>query len=1483
MMKRSDALTVHFHPLLARWFSETMGRPTDLQEEAWPLIAGGEHLLITAPTGSGKTFAAFLWAIDRLITGTWTPGRTSVLYISPLKALNNDIRRNLLSPLEELERRFEQEGVPFPRIRVLTRSGDTPPSDRRRMQRHPPEILITTPESLNILLSSPGGRMTLTSILTVILDEIHAVVGTKRGTHLITAVDRLVPLAGEFQRIALSATVEPLRIVAEFVGGLRSEGNLRYSPRTVRILRSSIRKRYSIRVLHPETLPEGKESFWLPFVDEIKTIVARNRSTLVFANSRRLCEKITHLINLGEEKPLAYAHHGSLSREIRAEVEARLKGGELKAIVATNSLELGIDIGALDEVVLIQSPPTLSSAIQRIGRAGHRVGETSRGTVLPTHPQDFVEAAVMASGVMNHDIERTRPVESPLDVLAQIIISMTGAEVWDMDRLFEQIKASYPYRNLSRKHFDLVLNMLAGRFAATRVRELEPRISIDRMDNTVTARKGAVQALYSSGGTIPDRGYFHLRHLQHNAKLGELDEEFVWEAKVGQVFTLGTQNWRVERITHNDVFVLPADPRKSVPPFWKAEENLRDFHFSTRVAEFLEEADERLGEKGFESSLCRNHFMDRVGSDRLVRFLRRQKEVTGRSLPHRHHLLVESVHAGPGGYPGTQVVLHTLWGGRVNRPYAMALEAAWESRFGRRLELFSSDDCLLLQLPHDIGGEEILSLVTEANVQRYLKQRIEGSGFFGARFRECAGRALLLPRRRFNERMPLWLSRLRSQKLLDSVLPFEDFPILLEAWRTCLRDEFDLEGLLLVLSEIESGAIRWSETRTAGPSPMAQGVTWPQINRYMYEDDRMRSGKGSRLRSDLIRDVLFAPELRPSVSSDLVRVFERKRKRVAVGYAPDTPQDLLEWVKERVLIPWAEWETLLEAVRRDHGIDPDAILSPIGRKLIRILPPRAAGPLVGSVEQFPDLLKGFYEGEEVATAPVAPAETDPVSRPRDPSKPDADDTFTSLLSSWLSFLGPATPDHLQTTLGLDPVRLEAALGDLADAERLVTGALIKDSTEETLCDAENFEILLRMARAEARPAFEPLQPQQLQLFLAMHQGLVRRQTGTDALFRRLEQLMCYCAPAGAWESEILPARMGGYDPSWLDSILQTSDLAWRGGENRRVCFFFKNDLDLIGPGAGEKPLDETGPRGLFPDARAKYDFSTLLRMTGSRPSELSERLWAGVWKGRLSNDSFMALRRGIESGFEVFESAMQERQGVQAGLRSRFSRWRAGLPFPGNWYLLAAPPMEEDLIGKEERNKDRARILLDRYGILFKELLRNELPPFRWSSVFRALRLMELSGEVLTGYFFHGIPGPQFISHEAFRALQRISGEDSVYWISATDPASLCGVPLPPLKGRFPRRLAGTHLVYRGDLPLLVSHQNGKKLTFQVPPDDPSVPACLEFLRLLLNRSFQPLRRIAVESINGRPAGKSPYLAVLRTLFDLSVDHRKVILYARHA
>ncbi len=1500
-----------FHPLVAKWFTEAIGEPTDAQAQAWPKIANGEHVLVTAPTGSGKTLTAFLWAINQLVTEELPLGHTSVLYVSPLKALNNDIRRNLLEPLRGLRQVFEDARHPFPNIRVLTRSGDTPHSDRRHMQRHPPEILITTPESLNLLLSSGGGRSILTKISTVILDEIHAAVGTKRGTHLITAVDRLIRLSGEFQRIALSATIRPMETVAEFVGGYRTDGgpyNPQYTPRPVSLISSKADKHYEVQVRYPDEAAEdpGRDSFWDPLVEDFKKIIGRHQSTLLFANSRRLCERLTLMMNADEKEPVAYAHHGSLSREIRESVESKLKAGELRAIVATSSLEMGIDIGSLDEVVLIQSPFSISSAIQRIGRAGHQVGEVSRATVYPTHARDFLDAAVLAEAIGEQAIEAVKPVKCPLDVLCQIIVSMAAMQTWDMDELYSHLRTSYPYRHLGREQFGQVLNMLAGRYADSRVRELKPRISIDRLDNTVSARKGAIQAVYMFGGTIPDRGYFHMRHAETNARIGELDEEFVWENGEGSVFTLGTQTWRVERVTHSDVFVLPNRSPQKETPFWRAEDHGRDFHFSERIGLFLEEANRRLDDPDYLDELQRQNCMDETAAEQLVDFLQRQKDATDCDLPHRHHLLIEIVETGHEGIPGNQVVIHTFWGAKVNRPYGVALASAWADRFGYQLEVHATDDGVVLMLPDELPPAELLSLVTSSTLQPLLRRQLEGSGFFCARFRECAGTSLLLTSSgKMNQRMPLWLSRLRSQKLMTAVMSYEDFPILLETWRTCLQDEFDLDSLQQVLAELESGSIRWTAVPTAYASPMAQNAAWRQINEYMYMGDYSTATTTSMLRNDLLRDVVFTPGLRPTVSQTLVRQFEQKRQRLSPGYSPQTSIDLIDWVKERLLIPAPEWETLLDAIRSDHNLKPEEILSPIAAKLVRIKPSDASDSLIVALEMMPRICALYDNIESIDCEsigdPKVPLHFKPEIQDANSSTDDDVQELTSIIGEWLQFYGSTTSERIGETLGIGEDQLSLALDDLVDSQRIIVGQLVEDVAAETLCDSENFEILLRLTRRDAAPSFEPLEFEWLTVFLANFQKLTTPADNLDDLLGTIEQLACYPVTAGLWESEIFPARSRTYNTSWIDSAMLEGSLRWIGGENRRVTFYFEEDFDLMQEETAEdRPHQielvhgeeddveahrlDTSENGalddLFPEETGRYDFSSLMRTSSMNAARLTDQLWEFVWEGRVANDTFLALRRGVLSKFKPPEVGVDKGRGRGRRIshRAEFARWKGSSSHVGNWYRLPTLEHSDDLLESEERKKDRARLLLDRYGILFRELLQRESPAFRWSNVFRSLRIMELSGEVLAGYFFHGIPGPQFISHQAFRVLSRQLPDDKVYWINATDPVSLCGVQLDAVKGKLPKRVPGSHLVYRGRQIVMISERNGKSLKFNVPSDDLQMQECLGVLHHLLKREFQPLRRITIETINGEDAARSPYADPLRTAFEVTIDYKHLIL-----
>ncbi len=1593
-----------FHPVIAEWFANRYGEPTDVQRRAWPRIAAGEHVLVTAPTGSGKTLTAFLWALNQLLTGAWEGGRTRVLYVSPLRALNNDIQRNLLSPLTELEAAFAAAGEASQPVRVLTRSGDTPQSERQKMVRRPPEILITTPETLNILLTSRGGRSLLGDVAAVVLDEIHAVAGSKRGTHLVTAVDRLVRLSGDFQRVALSATVKPLERVARFVGGYRMETGAegaepRYLPRPVAVVRSDMAKRYDLEVrtaaarvpLPGQLEPQGEEeNLWEPLAAEVRGRIRANRSTLVFANSRRTTEKMTRFLNEGEREELAYSHHGSLSREIRAVVEDRLKRGRLKGIVSTSSLELGIDIGALDEVVLIQTPPSVAAAVQRIGRAGHGVGETSRGRLYPLHDRDVLDAAVVARGVVDGDIEELAPIRGALDVLAQVVLSMVAAETWRVDELFDQLRAGYPYRHLGRRQFDLVLEMLAGRYADSRIRELRPRLAYDRLAGTVSARPGTARLVYMSGGTIPDRGYFQLRRLDTMAKLGELDEEFVWERSIGDSFSLGAQSWRIRKITHNDVLVSPARRGAAMAPFWRAEASSRTFHLSRRIGELLERAERHLEQRGGESELRRalldEHRMDGAAADRLLELLARQRAETGAALPHRHHLLVEKLGAPEGRPDREQAILHLGWGGRVLRPLALAVKAAWRAEHGFPLELEHDNDGVIVALPPAFDPRDLLALVRPDNVEKLLVGELERSGFFGARFRENAGRAVLLPRAGFKRRTPLWLNRERSKKLLAAVSRYDDFPLIVETWRTCLEDEFDLESLKFVLGELETGAIRVSECRTSAASPFAGNLIWKQTNRLMYEDD-VPETEGAGLRGDLLRELVFSTELRPRIPADVLDRFQRKLHRTWPGYAPRSAGELVEWVKERLLIPAGEWEELLAAVERDAaaapGDDPEepvglgALLAEASDRLVRIDPRRdraaagGAGEPVGEESSFPrsgvgdEPRNGGADGSAIVALESLPrlvtalgldaARAEATGRGAseveaiEPESAEDDDPLATLVAEWLRFYGPVPRELLGTALGLDDDRVRDLLETLTASETLVVDRFrAGDDAPREICDAENLERLLRLMRAAARPDFEPLPIERLPQFLAAWQGLATPADGVEGLQAALERLFGVVAPARLWESELLPARLEPYYPSWLDSLLQESRLVWRGCGRERLTFVFPEDVELLeaepqrvpearrpaeaaasgppgpAPSPGRAPavdgagaLDKDGSGGdalaglgspaatgaaddtrapadaaaLFPDPRGRFTLEDLARHTELPSGELSERLWQLAWEGQVTNSAFAAVRQGILSRFRP-EAGAEERwvserrqQARPAGRRHRFDRWRSSRPFAGDWYRLdtgdgQAEP--RDALEEEELNKDRVRLLLQRYGVLFRELLERELPALRWGRLFRTLRLMELSGELLAGQFFDDVPGLQFASPAAFRRLEEGLLDDAVVWMSAADPASPAGLGLEAFQGRYPARLPSNHLVFHGPRLVATSARHGAELELHVPAEHPMLGDFLGVLGHLLTRQFDPRRGLKIETVNGEPAATTGYAARLVELFDATREAGALKLRRRY-
>ncbi len=1467
-----------FHPLVGRWFAEKVGTPTDIQLQAWPRIVKGEHVLITAPTGSGKTLTAFLWALQKLISGDWPGGRVRVLYVSPLKALNNDVQRNLLKPLRELQVCFKEAGELFPRIEVLTRSGDTPQSERRQMLRKPPEILITTPESLNLLLSSKNSRLILNGVKTVILDEIHAVINNKRGTHLITAVDRLVPLAGEFQRIALSATVRPLEKVAAFVGGFAAypggEDYL-YTKRQVTVCRSTAAKRYSLTV---DAVPPGgageDDTLWQSLAAALVEVIGQNRSTLVFCNNRRTVEKLTRFINDAADETLVYSHHGSLARELRLTVENKLKSGELKGIVATNSLELGIDIGELDTVILVQTPPSLTSVIQRLGRAGHGVGQVSGGILYPIFGQDFVEAAVAALNLPAAEIEPAVPVEAPLDVLAQVFLSMTSVETWDLDELYAFIKTSYPYRNLPRKSYDLLLEMLAGRYADTRLRELNPRIILDKLGRTVKARNGAARLVYQGGGTIPDRGYYNLRLSGTGAKIGELDEEFVWERNIGEAFMLGNRVWRIRRVTHNDVEVVPGEGTINILPFWRAEEQNRDFFYSDKIGRFLEEAEQDLETESFASRLAGEYNWSAEAAGRLLAFLKLQKEVTGRPLPHRHHLLIEHCDDPGNKADSKQVILHTLWGGKVNRPFSLALAAAWEEKYGYPLEIYANNNSILLMLPHSFAPVDLFALVSPHNLEAKLRRKLESSGFFGAKFRENAGRALLLPRADFKKRMPLWLNRLRAKKLMAAVAPYADFPIMLETWRTCLQDEFDLETLRRLLDEINDGCISISETVTQQPSPFASDLLWRRINKYMYEDDTPFADRQSDLNRELLQELVFTPHLRPELPQALLRELDGKLKRTAPGYAPADGEELLLWISERLFIPADEADLLFAAVERDYNPDMEEIKSFLGSRAAWLRLPGAKQPGLCALENLPRLAAALGIGFcRLVPDPLTPqaagalkaslTRVEALFKREEAAEPEQfSGDIAFFVSQWLSYYGPVPRDFVCRCLGLASGVWTSVLETLLREDSIVADVFTEETGEAEVCDRENLERLFAMARRARRPELSPLPAEALPLFLASWQGVAEKGTTMEDLQERLERLFGYISQAQLWEEAILPARMEPYYTAWTDSLLQNEGLLWFGRGSRRVGFCFREDLELFPPVKDDPVMEEeVNAQDLFPDPWGKYDFLALGRYTGLPTDELTRKLWGHLWQGSIANDSLATLRFGILNKFTPFQ--VESRRGFSR--RSGFKRWSASRPIQGNWFIL--PENEErDLLEQEELVKERIRQLFSRYGVLFRELLRQELPELQWRNIFRTLRLMEFSGEIYAGHFFEQISGLQFASQEAIRFLRKGLDEDAVYWLNAADPASPCGLRLPGLDEDLPARLPANFVVFRGSRLKVVAKRSGKELVIKTGPDDPALPAYFAFCQVLLTRAFNPLKSINVELINGLPARESPYKKALQEM-----------------
>jgi ATP-dependent helicase Lhr and Lhr-like helicase len=886
-----------FSPHARRWFDTALGTPTPAQTQGWPPIAAGEHTLLCAPTGSGKTLAAFLWFLDRLMT---EPGEgLRVLYVSPLKALNYDVERNLRAPLAGIRASAAAAGIDLPAPVVAVRTGDTSQEERRKMLRTPPEILITTPESLYLMLTSRAREM-LTGVEAVIVDEVHAVAATKRGAHLALSLERLAELTeADPQRVALSATQRPLEEIARFVGGDRS----------MRIVDAGMRKELDLRIEMPADPDEaeadpvayvqgandgGSHSMWPALYPELLELVRTHRATIVFVNSRRMAERLALRLNELSEEPVARAHHGSLSREARSEVEEALKAGTLPCIVATSSLELGIDMGAVDLVVQVSSPGSVASGLQRVGRAGHSVGTPSRGRIYPRFRGELVEAAAVARGMLEGEVEHTRVPRIPLDVLCQQIVAMASVEELHIDELHALVRRAYPYRELTREQLENVLDLLAGRYPSDEFAELRPRIVWERTTGTLRAREGAQRIAIANAGTIPDRGLYGVFLVDGGGRVGELDEEMVHEAREGQVFLLGASAWRIEQIERDRVIVSPAPGQPAQVPFWKGEQAGRPLELGRAVGRLQREL-AALDDESAVQRLTGLHACDERAARTLVEYLREQELATG-VLPSDRTIVVERFRDEIGDW---RLCILSPFGAKVHAPWGLALRALLREQHGIETHALWSDDGIILHLPDadSLPPDELVAIDPE-RIEDLVVGELGGSSLFGARFRESAARALLIPRRRPGQRTPLWQQRLRAQSLLAVAERYGSFPILLETYRELLADHFDLGALRELLAGLRDGSRQLVAVESQTASPFAASLNFEYVAQYLYEDDAPAAERrvaALTLDRDLLRELAGSDELRDLLDADALEQVELELAGERRG-GPDALHDLLRRV-----------------------------------------------------------------------------------------------------------------------------------------------------------------------------------------------------------------------------------------------------------------------------------------------------------------------------------------------------------------------------------------------------------------------------------------------------------------------------------------------------------------------------------------------------------------------------------------------------------
>jgi ATP-dependent Lhr-like helicase len=1455
---RSDPLAPFSEPTRT-WFGEAFAEPTRAQELGWEAISSGRHALIHAPTGSGKTLAAFLWCLDRLMVEAAPARRTvRVLYVSPLKALTYDVERNLRTPLAGIRRTAENLGLVVPEISVASRTGDTPADARRALVRIPPDILVTTPESLYLLLTSQA-REILRGVEHVIVDEVHAIAGTKRGSHLALSLERLSHLAHrDPQRIGLSATQRPLSAIGAFLGG---------TDREVEIVDAGARKELDLEIIVPvedmarmgEAMdadeapggpaagPEARHSIWPSIHPPLLELIRAHRSTLVFVNSRRLAERLAARLNELAGEELVRAHHGSIAREQRLQIEEDLKAGRLPALVATSSLELGIDMGAIDLVVQIEAPPSVASGMQRIGRAGHQVGEPSVGKIFPKYRGDLLEAAVVVERMRAAAIEETHIPRNPLDVLAQQLVAICVFDRWTVSDLHRLVTRADSFRDLSREQLEGVLDMLSGRYPSDEFADLKPRVVWDRQTDEVVSRNDARVVAITSGGTIPDRGLFGVFLPGDDAgrggrRVGELDEEMVYESRVGETFLLGASTWRIEEIRPDRVIVTPAPGEPGKMPFWHGDAIGRPIELGRAIGAFLRELEPMRPSEAVDR-LRDAHAMDELAAKNLVAYLGDQREVTG-VLPTDRTIVVERFRDELGDW---RVVMLTPFGGRVHAPWSMAIEARLREQHGLEVQSIWSDDGIAVRLPEGVESDgstiEGALLFEPDEIEDRLTAELGGSALFAARFRENAARALLLPRRRPGQRTPLWMQRQRSADLLAVASQYGSFPIILETYREVLRDVFDMPALRGLLADIRARRIRMVSVESRSASPFASSLLFDYIGSFMYEGDAPlaeRRAQALALDRELLAELLGSEELRELIDPAAVADLELELQALAPNRQARTFDGVADLLRRLGDLRTEEVAARVSGLQATDALDELEAT----RRAIRV---RIAGEerwiAVDDAARYRDAVG--------ASPPLGVAETflAPVDRPLD-----------LLLARWARTHAPFTADEPAHRWGVARAVVEERLRSMAITGDVLEGAFRPGGAVHEFTDPDVLRQLRRRSLARLRREVEPVEPEVLARFLPAWHGVGSSAGGLGRLIEAVAQLEGVPLPASVLERDVLPARVAGYTPRLLDELGAAGEVVWigrgsLGRDDGRVALFRRDRVDLL---AAAGSADDR-PSGPIHDAirqhlqRRGASFFPQLRAAGAdarNDDELLDALWDLVWAGEVTNDTFAPLR-------------------ALSLPRSRSRR----SPRPGRVLALGPPnaagrwSLVQDLVGEErsptERGHALATTLLERHGVVTREAVVAEGITGGYASVYPVLRAMEESGRARRGYFVAGLGAAQFALLGAVDRLRAIrDDEPTARLLAATDPAQPYGAALPWPRGgedeRLPlQRAAGAHVaIVDGHAVLYVERGGRGLLRLPAAADASRLERAIATLPSLV-ATGGPMRELRIERVDREPVAGS--------------------------